>query len=327
MIRLQVPGFYNSDKGGPRWGDAQIFDDGKNFDVIDGYCGVGTTHLLDTLEERKILKPNLYITHPHYDHYYGIREIIRSKDFKPSKLYGPSLDSYGDVSSEVRSNKQALKDIYAEAKAKKIPIVYLKNGNKIVHGDIKFTVFQNTSNKYDGNSEGYVNDRSLAFWYPELAYLTTGDGPTKVNDSVMPILVKIGHHGNWCIRTMATWLKNHGCKYCWDNDYSTYITDFLETGREDCIAVGMKYISCHGDINIIWFSKKAVIYKGNDVYRYSCSYTGKATIKDADLDIVKTVLKGKAKSDDARISYLLNHGYNPGLVQKQVNEIIQLVKG
>ena len=150
MIRLQVPGFYDSDKGGPRWGDSQIIDDGKNYDVIDGYCGIGTTHLLDTLEERKILRPRLYITHAHYDHYYGIREIMRSKDFKPSALYGPALDSYGDVSSEVRSNKQALKDIYAEAKAKKIPIVYLKNGDKIVHGDIKFTVFQYISNKYDG---------------------------------------------------------------------------------------------------------------------------------------------------------------------------------
>lgn len=43
MIRICIPGFQNSDSGGPRWGDAQIIDDGKNYEVIDGYCGVGAT--------------------------------------------------------------------------------------------------------------------------------------------------------------------------------------------------------------------------------------------------------------------------------------------
>ena len=57
MIRLHVPGFYNSDKGGPRWGDAQIIDDGKNFEVIDGYCGNGTTRLISRLKDRKIKSP------------------------------------------------------------------------------------------------------------------------------------------------------------------------------------------------------------------------------------------------------------------------------
>ena len=29
MIRICIPGFHDNDTGGPRWGDAQIIDDGK----------------------------------------------------------------------------------------------------------------------------------------------------------------------------------------------------------------------------------------------------------------------------------------------------------
>jgi len=147
--------------------------------------------------------------------------------------------------------------------------------------------------------------------------------------------VRIGlHHMALAIGTndikpsvMAPRLKRNGCLYYWDNDYSNRLTDFLMTGRDDAINAGMKILSIRGDINAVWFSKRAVIYKGNDIYRYSCSYTGKAELKASDLAIVKTVLKGDAGAGDARISYLLDHGYNPGAVQKEVNEITKLVKG
>ena len=327
MIRLHVPGFFDSDKGGPRWGDATILDDGKYFLVIDGYCGVGTTHLIDALKKRNIKSPYLFITHPHYDHYYGIREIIRNKYFTPKGLIVPYLSSYGDVSGEVRSNKQALQGIINEAKAKGIKIKYVKNGDKCKYGDIEFTVYQNTSGKYDGNSEGYVNDRSLSFWFQNLKYLTTGDGATKVNDIAMPRFLKIGHHGNWCIRVMARWLKDHGCIYCWDNDYSTYITDFLETGREDCIGVGMKYFSCHGDLNVVFFGGTAVIYKDLKKWTYKCAYRGKTALKGADEPTVRKTLRGTYGSNNTRITNLLNAGYYPLAVQNKVNDVVRIAKG
>ena len=57
MIRLHVPGFSASDfRNYPardmRQGDATIIDDGKNFEVIDGYCDKGTDHLIDALKAR-----------------------------------------------------------------------------------------------------------------------------------------------------------------------------------------------------------------------------------------------------------------------------------
>lgn len=334
MIRLHVPGFH-SGAGGPRWGDAQIIDDGKYYEVIDGYDTQGTDILIATLKERKIVRPFLYITHPHYDHYFGIRQIIRDNYFKPRRLFVPDPESYGDVSGEVRGNKQALRNIIAEAKDKGIPVSYLKNEQTITHGEIRFTVYQDTNASYDGNSEGYVNDRSLAFGYPELSYLTTGDaGMWAVeNYGLKPKFIKCGHHGN-NIGTndikpsvMAPRLKRNGCLYYWDNDYSTTLTDFLMTGREDAINAGMTILGVHGDINAIWFGKRCVIYKHGQIYRYSCSYAGKATLNGPTLTNVKAVLRGDAGADDARVTYLLNRRQNPGLIQKEVNELYALIKG
>ena len=340
MIRLHVPGFL-SGKGGPRWGDAQIIDDGKRYLVIDGYCGEGTSNLLSALKARKIKSPYLIISHPHYDHYYGIRQIIRDKDdkgnwvFTPKKLFVPDPESYKDVSSEVKGNKQALRNIINEAKARGIPVSYLRNEQKLTIGEIKMVVYQNTEVGYDGNSEGYVNDRSLSFWFPELSYFAPGDaGMWAVEKyNLNPKFVKGGHHGNRMDgdtlkpSQMAPRMRRNGCIFYWDNDYSTSLTDFLMTGREDAQTAGMTIFDIHGDINVIFFSKRAVIYKHGQIYRYACTYAGKATLQAPTLANVKAVLKGTAGADDARVTYLLNRGMNPGLIQKEVNELFKLIKG
>lgn len=337
MIRLQVVGLYASDfsNGNTRLGDAQIIDDGTYYEVIDGYCGKGADRLISVLKERKIKSPNLYITHPHYDHYDGIRRIIRDSWFKPKRLYTPNPESYGDVSGDVRSNKSALKNIISEAKAKGIPVTYLKNEQSVKHGDIKFTVYQNTTESYDGNSDAYINDRSLAFWFPEMAYLTTGDaGMWAVEHyGIKPKFIKCGHHGNNIgTRTikpsqMAPKLKKNGCLFYWDNDYSTKLTDFLMTGREDAQNAGMTIFGIHGDINAIWQSGYCSIYKDYKVYRYRCTYVGKTTLRQPNLETVMDVLRGEYGSSNARISALINAGFYPIATQDKVNEIVKLVKG
>ena len=337
MIRLHVPGLYPGilSSGDTRAGDGWILDDGKRFMVVDGYCGKAADHFIEVLKERKIKTPYLFISHPHWDHYDGIRKIIRNSYFKPRKLFVPDPSSYEDVSNEVKGNKQALRDIIAEAKAKGIPVSYLRNEQNVTLGEIKFTVYQDTKCKYDGNSEGYVNDRSLAFWFPEQSYLSTGDAGMWCVDQygLKPKWIKCGHHGN-NIGTndikpsvMAPRLKRRGCIFYWDNDYSTKLTDFLMTGREDAINAKMTILDIHGDINAIWFSKRCVIYKHGKIYRYSCSFVGKSTLVKPTLEDVKAVLKGIAGDDDARVTYLLNRGQNPGLVQKEVNELYKLIKG
>ena len=336
MIRIQAVGLYSSDfgSGETRLGDATIIDDGKNFEVIDGYCGKGTTRLIAALKARGIKTPYLHISHPHYDHRYGIRKIINDSYFKPRALYCQNPDSITAHNSDVKSDIDALRTIIREARAKGITVVYLNNGDKIVHGDIKFTVYRRNPS-WDGNSDAYLNEGSLCYWFPDLAYLTTGDASMWCAEkyNLHPKFIKCGHHGNDIggltlkPSQMAQWLKKNGCIYYWDNDYSTKLTDFLMTGREDAQNAGMKCFDIHGDLNVMFHSGRGVIYKGGRAYWYPCAYKCALTLKKPDLAIVKTVLRGDAGRDDARTTYLLNKGYRPGEVQTEINAIYKLVKG
>lgn len=336
MIRLQAVGLYSSDfgSGETRLGDATIIDDGKNFEVIDGYCAKGATRLINMLKTRGIKTPYLHITHSHWDHRDGIRKIIADSYFKPRALYCQNPDSITAHNASIKGDIDALRTIIKEAKAKGITVVYLKNGDRILHGEIKFTVYRDNP-KWAGNSEAYLNDGSLCYWFPELSYLTTGDaGLWCAERYKLPVkFFKGGHHDNdnsgdtMKPSEMCRWLKNRGCEYFWDNDYSTRLTDFLMTGREDALNAKMKFFDIHGDINAIFFRKKAVIYKDGGIYRYDCAYNGVPTLKDPTLEIVKEVLKGKAGAGDERVTYLLNRSQNYGLVQKEVNELVKLIRG
>ena len=336
MIRLQAVGLYSSDfgSGETRLGDATIIDDDKNFEVIDGYCAKGATRLISMLKTRGIKNPYLHISHPHWDHRDGIKKIINDSWFKPRALYCQNPDSITAHNSSIKGDIDAVRTIIKEAKARNIPVIYLKNGDKIVHGDIKFTVYRDNP-KYTGNSEAYLNDGSLCYWFPELSYLTTGDaGMWCAQRYNLPVKFhKGGHHGNdesgedKKPSDMTRWMKNKGCLYYWDNDYSTRLTDFLMTGREDAQNAGMKCFDIHGDLNTIFFRKRAVIYKHGQIYRYACSYNGTPTLADPNLTNVKMVLSGKAGTDDARTTYLLNHKMNPNLIQQEINELYKLIKG
>ena len=120
MIRIHIPGFFNSDfsGGNTRLGDAQIIDDGKNYEVIDGNCGAGTDRLIKALKARGIKTPYLHISHAHYDHRYGIRKIINDSYFKPKALYCQDPGSIKPYNNDVKSDIEALEVIIREAKAK-----------------------------------------------------------------------------------------------------------------------------------------------------------------------------------------------------------------
>lgn len=347
MIRINIPGFYDSDGGGPRWGDCTIIDDGTNYEIIDGYCGVGTTRLIKRMKKRKILQPYLYISHAHYDHYKGIREIINYKEngkyvFSPKRLYCYDPESlrttsvkntkgYGYTKAEITT----LTKIINEAKDRGIPVTFLRHGDHIKHGDIDFYVYRKQPVAVledDSQGDSYMNDGSLCFWFPSLRYWTSGDGPEKIYDvcrsvGARPTFFKIPHHGNNCPASQANGMKSLGALYCWDNDISTYYTDFLLYGRRRCEQAGIKYLSCIGDINIIYFGNRAVIYKNGKIYRHACSYSGKAALRGHNADVVRKVINGSYGSGDARTTRLLDASYNPGLVQKNVNQVISIAKG
>lgn len=287
MISIKALGMYASDfsGGNTRNGDTQIVINGKYCEVIDGGCDRYATRLITHLKANKIRDPYLHASHPHYDHIDGINKILSDPWFTPRGLYCQDPDSITAHNSSIRSDINELRDIIAKAKKKNIPVIFLDNEDKIVHGDIKITVYRQYP-KYSGNSDAYLNDGSLCYWFAEQRYLTTGDASMwcAYKYKLDPLIVKGGHHGNDMSADgylkpseMCPWLKRHGCRYYWDNDFSTKLTDFLMTGREDAINAKMIVLNIHGDIDMTFARGKVTITHGGRSYTDSVPYNGDYT--------------------------------------------------
>ena len=284
MISIKALGMYSSDFSGgeTRNGDTQIVTDGEYYDVIDGGCDRYATRLIAHLRTNNIRDPYLHASHPHYDHIDGINKILSDPWFTPRGLYCQDPDSITAHNSSIRSDINALRDIVNKAKKKEIPVIFLDNEQKVEHGEIKITVYRQHP-KYSGNSDAYLNDGSLCYWFAEQRYLTTGDASMwcAYKYNLNPLIVKGGHHGNDMSADgylkpsqMCPWLYKHGCRYYWDNDFSTKLTDFLMTGREDAINAGMIFLDIHGDIDMIFACGKVTITHAGKTYTDSVPYSG-----------------------------------------------------
>ena len=284
MISIKALGMYSSDFSGgeTRNGDTQIVTDRKYYDVIDGGCDRYATRLITYLKTNNIRDPYLHISHPHYDHRDGINKILSDTYFEPKALYCQDPDSITAHNSSIRSDINALRNIIAKAKKKDIPVIFLNNEQKVEHGEIKITVYRQYP-KYSGNSDAYLNDGSLCYWFAEQRYLTTGDASMwcAYKYNLNPLIVKGGHHGNDMSADgylkpsqMCPWLYKHGCRYYWDNDFSAKLTDFLMTGREDAINAGMIFIDIHGDIDMVFACGKVTITHAGKTYTDSVPYSG-----------------------------------------------------
>lgn len=339
MIRRHIIGFNDSDSGGPRWGSCVIFSDGKETVVIDGYTGAGKRKLLARLKKIGCRSPWLYLTHAHGDHYDGLKEIIEDPYFKPKgfRCYDPATIKAGaSQNGEIRGDRNALIEIIDLCMEKGIPVKYVHSSDSYMHGEIKFKVFREQP-AFEGNSEdphgwSYLNDGSLIFWFYELDTIVDGDGPMAIGEfcekrGIHAKDFQIPHHGGNCNKGRAKLMKELGAIYCWDDNYCSNSDEFVQFGRNRCIEEGIKYYGVHGDINTIYFGGRAVIYKGGNIFRYACSYKGKAALKMHTADVTRRVIRGSYESGDTRTTNLLDEGYNPGLVQKSVNSVINTAKG
>lgn len=337
MIRRYIIGFSDSDNV-DRTGSCVIFTDGKETVIIDGYLGVGKRKLIKWLKKMGIRTPWLYLTHTHGDHLDGLEEIVEDPWFEPKgfRCYDPSTIKAGtSQNSEVRNDRNALIEVINTCKKKGIPVRYVHSSDTYTHGEIKFKVYREQpafeGNKEDPHGWSYLNDGSLVFWFYELGTLVCGDGPMQIGEFCQKRNIhakdfQIPHHGNNCNAGRAKLMKQLGAVYCWDDSYDSG-TEFLRYGRQRCIEAGIKHYGIHGDINTIYFGGRAVIYKGANIYRYACSYKGKAALKMHTADVTRRVIRGSYGSGDTMTTNLLDQGYNPGLVQKSVNSVVSTAKG
>lgn len=347
MIYLHIPKLISKTD---RQGDNQNLIDLKNKRVltVDGYCGSAMEAIIKWLSQFFSINFvfTLFLTHPHYDHYKGIREMInKTKNgkyvFNIDVLYcqNPSILKKGlrnnKGSDYVRADIATLEKIIAEAKSRGIKVVYPKNAQKFTIGNIKFTVYFEQPSYVandDTSGDSYLNDGSLCLYFPELRYFTGGDGPEKIYDmckkyGLVVVFFHIPHHGNNCPQSQARGMKSLGALYCWDNDPHDYITDFLLYGRRRCIEAGLKYIDCRTDINVLFYNKRAYIYhNGIRKYSYSVTYSGASTLKKVTVDVVENTFLGKYGKGDDRVTKLILSGYTPSVVQGKVNSVIDLAK-
>ena len=293
MIKSWIPSFGIPSKE-TRYGDTQVFIDTKNniCFIIDGGCEKATDKLISYLKNKGIKRVYLVISHAHYDHTYGIKQILEDNYFTVVGLYcyDPETLKSGlrnnAGSKEVRNDIASLNDIISKARNKKVPITFLKHGDKVQIGDIKFKVYREQPLVVENNdTEGwaYMNDGSLCFYFYELLYWTSGDGPDRIYDLIKKLGIKvkffkIPHHGNNCPQSQANGLKAQGANLCWYNDLEPKgigTNEFTMYGAKRCKEAGIMVLNCIGsDIEMSFANKKAIITKGSSVWSYDIPYGG-----------------------------------------------------
>lgn len=329
MIRVFAPAIDPRDLSGTkstRVGANLQVSDAEYLVSIDGRCGDAADRVAEQIKGIK-KKKILILSHSHWDHRSGIGKSIDMDKIAVFICQDPaSLNK--KYSDEARVDIEALEKLIERAKAKKVPVIYAKDGQEFMYGGIKFTIYRDQPSSAR-NTETYINQGSLCVWFNEIRLLYTGDTGAYCakEHGLKPMVITGLHHGNWLETEGWKYLKSVGCKYYWDDDYSTGMTEFLKTGRGNAKKAGMTIFNLHGDLNIVAYSGKATIYKDGKIYEYRCSYKGKSALKRATLYVVKDVLEGKYGADDERTTGLLDNGFYPQNVQTWVNKFIRLIKG
>ena len=343
MIRGWIPGYSMTNKE-QRYGDVEVIISGNYCLIIDGGCEQATDKLIAYLKKNGIKKVYLLLTHAHYDHYYGLRKIIRDSYFQvqyfycydPKSLEGGLRNNKG--SKEVKSDIADLKNIIKECNDKKIKVKYLKHKDKIALGDIKFQVFRKQPSRVeDDDTQGwsYVNDGSLCIYFPDLYYWTSGDGSENIYNFIKELglkvkFFKIPHHGNNCTSSQAKGLKAQGAYYCWYNDLEPKgigTNDFTMYGARRCREAGIKIFTVNGDINWVAQNGQMVVYKDSNYFSIKVGYKGTTILKQPTVDVVRRVFLKKYGANNTRNTNLLDAGYYPTATQKKVNLVINVAKG
>ena len=293
-ITIYVPGFSTS-KSDERHGDGMVIhsESGQTL-VIDGFDGgAPTTSLISYLKKHNYKDLHLMLSHPHYDHYKGLRMIMADSFFniKVFYCYDPASIKHGIGSSangrSVREDYDNLNACISQAKGRGASIDYLDTGRYVVIGEIEFKVWRKQPTHFtdldDGNAYAFTNDGSLCCYFPKLKFLTTGDGPTDLKDAIAYFgdkvyVLKVPHHGNSCSMSNAQAARNAGCVIAFETNIESKgpgTTGFTAYGSRRLVEQGVKVLMQNTEIIMTAAAGKLSVRQGGNVWTFDVPYDGR----------------------------------------------------
>ena len=293
-ITMFVPGFKTS-KADERHGDGLVIhsDSGHTL-VIDGFDGgAPTTALVSYLKKHKYKDLHLMLSHPHYDHYKGLRVIMADSYFNIRTFfcYDPDSIKHGIGSSangrSVKDDFNNLNKCICEAKDRGAKIDYLTKGRNVTLGDIEFKVWRKQPTHFteydDGNAWAFTNDGSLCCYFPKLRFLTTGDGPNELKEAIAYFgdkvyVLKVPHHGNSCSRSNAESARKAGCIIAYETNIESKgpgTTGFTAYGSRRLLEQSVKVLMQNMDIVMTASGGKLTVRQGGKTWTFDVPYDGK----------------------------------------------------
>ena len=293
-ITIYVPGFTTS-RSDERHGDGMVIhsESGQTL-VIDGFDGgAPTKSLISYLKKHNYKELHLMLSHPHYDHYKGLRMIMADSFFsiKTFFCYDPDSIKHGIGSSangrSVKEDYDNLNACINQAKGRGATIDYLDTGRYVVLGDIEFKVWRKQPTHFtdldDGNAYAFTNDGSLCCYFSKLRFLTTGDGPTDLKEAIAYFgdkvyVLKVPHHGNSCSKSNAQAARNAGCVIAFETNIESKgpgTTGFTAYGSRRLIEQGVKVLMQNAEIIMTAAAGKLSVRQGGNVWTFDVPYDGK----------------------------------------------------
>ena len=293
-ITMFVPGFKAS-RSDERHGDGLVIhsDTGHTL-VIDGFDGgAPTTALVKYLKQHNYKDLHLLLSHPHYDHYKGLRVIMADSFFniKTFYCYDPETIGHGIGSS---ANGRSVKDDYdnldsciSQARGKGAKIDYLAKGRQVILGDIEFKVWRKQPTHFteydDGNAWAFTNDGSLCCYFSKLRFLTTGDGPNELKEAIAYFgdkvyVLKVPHHGNSCSMSNAQAVRKAGCIIAYETNIESKgpgTTGFTAYGARRLVEQGVKVLMQDADVIMTATAGKFTVRQGGKTWTFDVPYDGK----------------------------------------------------
>ena len=244
MLHIHIPSLPQKSYEYRRGDSTVVYDDDKHAILIDGGEGDLWKKMRAFLESKGLQHVTFVLSHWHPDHDCALRSALESSYVIVDRIYCPPIWELNTIPDGTGDYRRAAAIIGLARNLGK-EIVYLDAKNtRIKVGDIRAWLWRRKANKADYINY-QVNNTSVCAYFPDLAYLSTGDTITSTENYLKRftkrkvIGFKVPHHGNACSERQCDLLEARGAKICWYNDWEPSGcaiggTNFSKYGARNC---------------------------------------------------------------------------------------------